>query len=553
MTSAPLRSPEECPIAEWAGTRVTFPFEPVPAVGPIDLKVRRGECVLLLGASGSGKSSLLLALTGLIPESVPATVAGKTRVAGRPATERRPAEWSDTVAHYFQDADQVLCGMRVEDEIAFALENRALPAAEIEARVGAAMDLLGLPESWRDRRSLSLSGGERQWVALAATLVQDADLFVADEPTAHLAPEIARRLHHILVASKGERTTLIVDHRIGEAITAVDRVVALGRGGHVLAEGEPRRFFRDHGSLLEAEGIWRPAASELDARLIDAGIVLTPPPLTIEEALGQLAASEKVTEVLGAFLAERLPPRRSSAGAVIVRLERADCAPFLGKPVLLGIDLAVRAGEVTVLLGRNGAGKSTLAASLAGLLRLKGGRREGPAGALVVQQAEAQFSQGSVREEIASMLKGTDAAGHAEKTATVLAAYGLSGLESRHPMTLSQGQKRRLAIAAIDAADRWSLVVLDEPTAGLDAAATAGLIERIEALRAKGRAVVVVTHDMDFALRVADRAVVLAEEHVAAEGPAQAILLDGALLARHGLKASAAALVRRWLDGEGPC
>jgi energy-coupling factor transport system ATP-binding protein len=128
--------------------------------------------VLLLGPSGSGKSTLLLALTGLLPDSIPGEVEGRVRLGGEPVAARNPAGWSGTVAHFFQDADQTLCGMRVEDEIAFALENRALPEPEIDTRVARIMRQIGLPDAWRGRRTTALSGGEKQLVALAATLVQ---------------------------------------------------------------------------------------------------------------------------------------------------------------------------------------------------------------------------------------------------------------------------------------------------------------------------------------------------------------------------------------------
>src|SRR4051812_18866498 len=210
-TSAPRR-PE--PAAEWRGVEVLYPFARRPAVGPVDLSIRQGERVLLLGPSGSGKSTLLLTLTGLIPDSIPAEVRGEVRLCGADVSSQKPWDWARQVAQYFQDADQTLCGMRVEDELAFALENRALPPERISQAVTEVMRNVGVPEEWRHRRSAQLSGGERQLVALAANLIQDAPLFVADEPTAHLAPEAARRLHDLLTNGKGGQTILVVDHRL---------------------------------------------------------------------------------------------------------------------------------------------------------------------------------------------------------------------------------------------------------------------------------------------------------------------------------------------------
>ena len=543
--------------AEWRQVSITFPYAETAAAGPVDITLRPGERVLLLGPSGSGKSSLLLALTGLIPASVPATVAGETAVFGQPSGDRSPADWADTVAHYLQDADQVLCGMRIRDEIAFALENRGLPVAEIERRIVAVMALLRLPADWLARRSLSLSGGERQLVALAAVLVQDAPILLADEPTAHLSPEAADRLHAILAEPGAERAVLVVDHRLDGLVAVIDRVVVLGRSGAVIAEGPPRNLFRQHHARLAAEGIWRPAASDLDALLVARGLCLQTPPLAVAEALGQLDAGRfeggdpaSAEQAVRAFVEERLPPARPPGkGAVVARLVSADCAPFLGPTVLRALDFAVTAGTITVLVGRNGAGKSTLGASLAGLLRLKGGRREGPPGAIAFQRPEDQFSAATVSGEVASMLpKGLEEPARQQRVDTALDVYGLRGLEDQHPATLSEGQKRRLVLAAIDAADRWPLLVLDEPTAGLDAAAVENLVTRLEAMRARGRALVLITHDMDLALRLGDRVAIVAGGSILEDGPAATVLLDAELLQRNGLREPAVAAAMRWLE-----
>ncbi|MFL5129291.1 MAG: ABC transporter ATP-binding protein, partial [Microvirga sp.] len=166
--SAPL--PPEL-AAEWSGVEIHYPFARHPAVGPVDLSIRPGERVLLLGPSGSGKSTLLLTLTGLIPDSIPAEVSGHVRLFGQDVSSQKPWDWARQVAQYFQDADQTLCGMRVEDELAFALENRALPPERITQAVTEVMRNVGVTEEWRHRRSAQLSGGERQLVALAATLI----------------------------------------------------------------------------------------------------------------------------------------------------------------------------------------------------------------------------------------------------------------------------------------------------------------------------------------------------------------------------------------------
>ncbi|RDI61945.1 ABC transporter ATP-binding protein [Microvirga subterranea] len=548
--------------AEWRGVSVRYPFVRSAAVGPASLSVRPGERVLLLGPSGSGKSTLLLTLTGLIPESIPAVVEGDVRLFGADVATRKPWGWAPEVAQYFQDADQTLCGMRVEDEIGFALENQALPEDGIAERIADAMQRVGIPEGWRSRPSSSLSGGEKQLVALAATLVQNPPLFIADEPTAHLAPQAANRLHALLTEHDGSRSVLIVDHRLDGLIQAIDRMVVLDRSGTVIADGEPRTIFREKREHLAELGIWRPAASLLDARLAEAGMAPPVAPLSVEEALAHVDPDtanqddvRKARPSVKAFVVACAAPAVAAAHdpPVVARLMKADCAPFLGPTVLRGIDLAIRAGEVVGILGANGAGKSTLGLCLSGLLPLKSGRRTGAPGGYAFQRPENQFTAGTVRDEILAALPKSGADRSSPRVADILASWDLAGFENRHPFELSQGQKRRLALASLTASDRWPLLVLDEPTAGLDARSASDLVERVGALSRKGRAIAVITHDMDLALRLCPRAIVVGEGAILADAPTGELMSDAPLLARAGLAEPSCAPAMRWLRRAAAC
>jgi energy-coupling factor transport system ATP-binding protein len=528
--------------AEWHDVSVRYPHADRPAVGPVDLSLGRGERLLLLGPSGSGKSTLLATLTGLVPAAIPATVEGGIRLFGRSAAERSPAAWADTVAHLFQDADRTLCGMSVQDEIAFALENRGLPEACIRARVSAAIRAVGLPADWGGRRTMTLSGGEKQLVALAAVLAQDAPVLVVDEPTAHLAPAATARLRRVLNGSQTGRSVLIVDHRLDDLIGHVDRVAVLGRCGRLLAEGPPVAVFDERTDVLADEGIWLPLAARLHAELAAEGITAGPPELDLARAVRRLGRCTRTARAVARLLdgAGTAPPPQ---GAVVARLEGAACAPFRGPVVLEGVTLEVRSGEVLGILGTNGAGKSTLGAALAGILPLRAGRRNGPPGGVAFQNPEAQFVGGSVEEEIAGAL-GPGSNGVAE----VLAAWDLADLRRRHPFELSQGQKRRLALASLTAGDRWPLIVLDEPTAGLDARGAATIERHVQGLAARGRAVALITHDMDLALRLCSRAVVLGRGRVLAAGALHELLRDADLLRTAGLAPPAAAPLLAWIE-----
>ncbi|WMT85318.1 ATP-binding cassette domain-containing protein [Pelagibacterium sp. 26DY04] len=530
---------------------IRYPFAQSDAVGPVDLSIAPGERVLLLGASGSGKSSLMLALTGLIPSAIPATVGGAIRLNGALVSSRSPAQWADTVAQYFQNADETLCGMRVGEEIAFALENRGVPAGIIERKIGEVLDRLGLPQEWLARRSAAMSGGERQLVALAAVMAQEAPILVADEPTSHLSSVATRRVHELLANRRGFEGVLVIDHRLDGLIDAIDRVVVLGGEGRVLADMAPGPLFREHGKDLERQGIWRPAFSALDDMLGAVGLASEHPPVRFADVVepfsagrGKGAAREAARMVARRFVERRIN-QSSAGGAIVAALHEATCAPPMGRAVLHDVSLEVRAGEVLGLLGPNGAGKTTLAASLAGVLRLRAGRRFGPMGAIAFQNPEAQLTAGTVREEI---LRAQADAGRPEADAgAVLERWNFMPLADRHPYELSFGQKRRLALAALDAGDRWPLLIFDEPFSSLDAAGADQVARHIETLKARGKAIMLITHDMDMAVRLCDRAAVIANGAIAAEGRPIDLLNDPQIIAIAGLARPSFAPVLDWL------
>lgn len=449
------------------------------AVRDLDLRVEPGERVLLLGPSGAGKSTLLAALAGLLPEDS-GEQEGTVEIDGLD-----PRKGQERVGVVFQDPETQLVMARCGDDVAFGLENRGVPAAEIWPRVDEALHRVGFPYP-RNRPTAALSGGEQQRLALAGVLALRPGLLLLDEPTANLDPAGATLIRGAVDAALDDDTTLIlVEHRVAEALPLVDRVVVLAAGGGVRADGPPESVFAAHGEALAADGVWVPGR--------------TMP----------------------------LRPATAPAGELLLTAERLGLPPRLTPT-----DLRVRAGEALAVLGPNGAGKSTLALLLGGLLQPGNGRalaspelagrdaRTPPhrwrAPALsrrigsVFQDPEHQFVAGTVFDELAL---GPRRAGQPEAAvrATVdglLSRLRLDRIAGANPYTLSGGEARRLSVAtALATAPR--LLICDEPTFGQDRRTWLELVDLLADLRDAGHGIVTVTHDIDFVAALADRRVTL--------------------------------------------
>jgi energy-coupling factor transport system ATP-binding protein len=458
------------------------------AVRGVDLRIERGERVLLLGPSGGGKSTLLAALAGLLAADS-GEQEGDVLIDGRQARHAR-----DGVGIVFQDPETQLVMSRAGDDVAFGLENRGVPADRIWSDVDDALAAVGFPYP-RDRTTAALSGGEKQRLVLAGAIATRPSLLLLDEPTANLDPagaDLVRAAVHTIQ----DTTLVLVEHRVAEALSLVDRVVVLEAGGGVVADGPAERVFREEGDRLAEQGVWVPGR-----------------PVT---------------------------PRRTSspAGPVLLRSSHASLRPPGGAaPALPPTDCEVRAGQTLAVVGPNGAGKTTLALMLGGLLAptegtliaspdlAPSGRTEPhrwPAPVLaqrigsVFQDPEHQFLSHRVVDELAL---GPRRAGRRDGEVRsivddLLARLRLDHLALANPYTLSGGEQRRLSVAtALAAAPR--VLVLDEPTFGQDRRTWVELVDLLAKLRDDGTAVVTVTHDADFVTVLADRRLELAGRVVA--------------------------------------
>jgi energy-coupling factor transport system ATP-binding protein len=548
-------------VIEIAGLRYAYPGAARPALAGIDLSVAAGERLLVAGPSGSGKSTLLRCLDGLVPHFHGGTLAGRLRVAGRDPVAAAPAGMAAVVGLVFQDPEAQLVAQRVEDEVAFALENHGLPPAEIGRRVGETLERLGAAALAR-RRVDTLSGGERQRVALAAALALRPALVALDEPTSQLDPGgVAALLDLLAGLHRAEGLTLVVaEHRLGRVIEHADRACLFPAAGAPPEIGPPATVLAD---------------SDLAPPVARLGRALgwDPPPLTLGEARRRLAEDPRWRERLAAIRTQAPSSASTPGEPVLLARGLRYRYPASGAEALAGADVKVRRGEVVALLGANGSGKSTLLKALVGLVRPDSGEVEALGRPLAGRPVhEIARGVGLVPQNPGRLLFADRVADEVRFTrrahglpegdpGALLARLGIAHLAGADPRDLSGGERQRAAIAAILAAEPPALL-LDEPTRGLDAPAKAGLARLLKGLAAGGAAVVVATHDAELVAACATRAALLDAGRVTADGPPAEVLPGtpfepeiSRLLGRPGVLTVEDALVALGIEragGKGP-
>jgi energy-coupling factor transport system ATP-binding protein len=514
---------------------------PTEVLNGVNFDVQPGEFVALLGRVGAGKTTLCLTLDGLAPHATGGVFRGHVVVGGIDTRDSSVPALSQTVGLVFQDPETQLTQMRVEDEVAFGPENLGLPPDEIAHRVNWALDAIGLAE-YRDRNPGYLSGGEKQRVAIAATLAMRPQVLVLDEPTANLDPGGKAAVFSVLLTLAQERniTIVLATQDVERVQRYIQRVLVLHQG-RIALDGPPAEVFEREAELREW-GIGVPQMVELAHRL--------------SLRRGQTYHFDSVSRAVSQLRAElrRKPP--ASLSPLTSAAPEDNQAQIVAEHLsytydddtsaLRDITLAIPRGQFLILAGPNGSGKTTFAKHLNGLLKPSSGRmlvagqdtkllrvsQLARTVGYVFQNPDHQIFAPTVREEIAFglRLQGLSQDEVERRVQEALDSGGLTGVADLPPATLSLGQRRMVTLVAVLAA-RPAILVLDEPTGGLDWRSRQDLTDRVASFNANGGTVILITHDVRLIAEHASRVVVLRSGSILFDGAPAALFADRRVLA----------------------
>lgn len=531
-----------------------------PALDDVSLAVHRGEMVVIMGATGAGKTTLAKCLNRVIPAFQPGALSGEICLFGRALQEEGVADLAGRIGLVSQDFEAQLFATNVVQEVVFGMEQLGVPVDEMRLRLPRALRAVGL-DGFEARDPATLSGGEKQRLAIAATLALQPSIMVFDEPTTDLDPVGKLEIFAVLAAMRRQGYTLIViEHEIAAAECA-DRLLIMSHG-RIVADDAPARVLA-RVEFLRQHGVRAPDLSRLAARL---GLHPAPPSLDEAERMVRSKKSEvgsQESEVgskepgVRSEELERKGPSQASHFSLFTSHRSPAIPPFLsveevsfsyepdGALVLDRVSLTIRAGDFLAIIGQNGSGKTTLAKHLNGLLSPSAGRvclrgvdvRSLPISAVaadvgyVFQNPDHQIFAATVYDEVAfgPLNFSLPAAEIDERVRMGLDAVGLVGLERDDPFLLGKGQRQRLAVASLLAL-RPQLLILDEPTTGLDYLEQQRMMDLIAQLHMQGMAIVIITHTPWVVAEYAQRGVLMAGGRILVDAPLRTLFAQGALL-----------------------
>lgn len=506
-----------------------------PAISNISFDVEKGEFILILGSSGSGKSTLALCLNGLIPQEMSGKFSGEVRIEDLLTNKASLSQLTQKVGVIFQDPESQIAMLKVEDDVAFGLENRLIPLDEMKIRVKESLKSVGLLKN-KDDITSNLSGGMKQKLSLASMLAPMPDILIFDEPTSNLDPKSSQDLYDLMRQFKrlGKYTILAIEHKLDGLMDIVNRVLLLNPDGTLLADGNPRDVLKNHISKIKEYGIWIPTVFwigvKIEEKYKEQNIQIEPLPLTINEAVNtfkpllKISSNEKYKEIRNKKIKKREYKK-------INQLEIKDLsfAYTDEKYVLKNLSFSVDKGDFLAIVGPNGSGKTTLAKILIGILKATSGTvflhgkdisSVGPVEisekmGFVFQNPEYQFLSDTVFNEVALSLRLTDKPEDfiEKKVNDILKQFELIEFKEKNPFSLSQGQKRRLSVATMLLWDQ-DILIFDEPTFGQDFKNSQQMWNILRELNSIGKTIIVITHDMGFVSELTEKVILLFEGEI---------------------------------------
>jgi len=512
------------PAVSIEGLTYRYMGQQKPTLKGIDLEVAEGELVVVMGPSGSGKSTLCACHDGLIPHFFGGEMEGEVRVGGRSTREGKVGEFAREVGLVFQDFEAQLFSTNVALEVAFGPENFGIERGQMIERVERVLGQLRL-EGFEKRAPATLSGGEKQRLAIASMLAAEPRILCLDEPTTDLDPvgkvgifEIAEDLK-----DRDDVTLVVVEHETEEILEA-DRIIVL-RNGEIIADRPAREVLRDV-ELLEESNVMPPRVARF---FHEMGLWQGQLPLTPQEGLAEFRRRGwRVNPDRHRRLVEADGKREEGYGEPIVQVEGLTHRYPNGVVALEGLHLTVHRGEFLALLGPNGSGKTTLVKHFNGLLKPTEGtvrvgeqdlQTPGQSVGYVFQNPDHQIFSGTVSDEVAfgPKTRGMEESKVEERVQEALAAVGLEGRGGEDPFGLTKGERQRIAVASVLAV-RPEVLILDEPTTGLDYAEQRSMMDLLERLNEAGSTIIVVTHTMWIVAEYAHRAVVVRNGKISLQG-----------------------------------
>jgi len=503
-----------------------------PALQDVNLDIEDGEFVLVTGPSGCGKTSLCRCLNGLIPHFYGGEIAGGLEVQGLDVMRHTTRELATRVGMVFQDPENQLVSMDVQREVAFGLENLAFPRDVMAKRVEESLDTLEI-SGLRHRQVHELSGGEKQKVVISSVLALHPDVLVLDEPTSELDPKSAEEVLSILRRLNDELgiTVILVEHRLDRVVHLVDRMIVMDKG-KIIADGNPRAVLSNGDITSIGAGV--PPIVRIVQRLRDNGVNVDDIPLTVKE--GRSMLKDIFMGARGSTLSHT---ESADNGRPVIEIDKLWHAYPEGITALKNVSLRICEGEFVAVMGRNASGKTTLVKHINGLLKPTKGKvivsgidtRRATIAQLsrkvgfIFQNPNDHIFADTVEEEIAFILKnlGFDSGEIAARIDEMLEMFALKEFRKQYPRSLSGGERQRVAMASVLVA-RPRVLILDEPTRGMDYRLKSELMRFLNGYREKGNTVVLVTHDVETVAEHADRVGLLSEGGVVVDGNKRDVL-----------------------------